>query len=436
MKISAFFLLIPALLCGDSISSKKASYDGNALILNGNVQLDHALGKLASGVARLEKEEKDGPFSSISLREDVLITLKNLGKISCETADLNFIAMTGKLLPEVGQLVKFINLGPDHFSLASREADMEFAKDGDTYKVLKLNANGAVQVQYGTDFFLDAEHATYSNDAIPHIFAEPNCKLTHLEDLIEAEKVELFPDTSIAVLSSPKGVLGHQGVKFSCQKMTWEDEIQLLTLQGDISVSEEGMGTLHCDEEVELRQKHQEGKWILSSMVAKGKTELTTDFKNVLICYGLMRLDQERLTLTLESPPNHPIEYFHEQMKLCSDHARLDYANENEHISAEKLVLDGNVQLQIEENGTRCGTADQFVYLPTEEKMILSSKQGANVLFWDKEQQLSISAREVHIARVDKKETIKGVGNVRFSFSSTETDLLKKLFPFYKGDSQ
>ncbi len=68
--------------------------------------------------------------------------------------------------------------------------------------------------------------------------------------------------------------------------------------------------------------------------------------------------------------------------------------------------------------------------------MVLSSKTGSNVLFWDKEQQLSISAREVHIARVDKKETIKGVGNVRFSFSSTESDLLKKLFPFYKGESE
>lgn len=433
MKIAPLFLLIPALLCGDTISSKKATYDGNALVLNGNVELDHALGKLASGIARLEKDEKDGPFSSISLREDVLITLKNLGKISCATADLNFVAMTGKLLPEVGQLIKFVNLGPDHFSLASREADMEFVKEGDTYKVLKLNANGAVQVQYGTDFFLDADHATYLNDAVPHIFAEPNCKLTHFEDLIEAEKVELFPDTSVAVLSSPKGVLGPQGVKFSCQKMTWEDETQLLTLQGDISVSEEGMGTLHCDEEVELRQKQQEGKWILSSMVAKGKTELTTDFKNVLICYGQMRLDQDQLTLTLESPPNHPIEYFHEQMKLCSDHARLDYTEEKR---AEKLVLDGNVKLQVEEKGTRCGTADQFIYFPNEEKMVLSSKTGSNVLFWDKEQQLSISAREVHIARVDKKETIKGVGNVRFSFSSTETDLLKKLFPFYKGDSQ
>ncbi len=80
-------------------------------------------------------------------------------------------------------------------------------------------------------------------------------------------------------------------------------------------------------------------------MVAKGRTELTTDFKNILICYGQMRLDQEQLTLTLESPPNHPIEYFHEQMKLCSDHARLDYTEEKR---AEKLVLDGNVQLQVE----------------------------------------------------------------------------------------
>jgi lipopolysaccharide export system protein LptA len=433
MKISACLLVIPALLCGETISSKKATYDGNALVLKGDVELEHGLGKLSSGNARLEKEEKDGPFSSISLREDVLISLKNLGKISCETADLNFVTLTGKLLPQMGQLIKFVNLGPDNFTLMSQEADLELAKQADSYKVVKINANGTVQMQYGDDFTLNADRATYTSDGAAHVYAEPNCRLVHADDVIEAEKVELFPGTSTAVLLEPKGVLQPQGVKFTCHKMIWENEPQLLTLQGDVSVIEDGIGTLNCEEEVEIHQKKQEGKWILSSMVAKGKTELTYELgegiKHLLICYGKMKLDQDRSTLTLESPPNHPIEYFHDQMKLCSNHAQLNYIDKQ----PEKLQLDGNVQLQITEDGTRCATADQFVYLPTEEKMILSSKDGANVLFWDKEQQLSISAREVHIARADQKETIKGVGNVRFAFSNTENTLLKKLFPFYEG---
>lgn len=431
--VKTALLLFPILLNAAEISSKKASYDGNALVLNGDVLVDHGLGKLASGSARLEKEEKDGPFSSISLREEVLITLKNLGKISCATADLNFVAMTGKLLPKAGQLIKFVNLGPDHFTLASTQADLEFAKEGDSYKVRKLDADGQVQVEYGADFTLDADHATYVNDGSPHITAMPNCKLSHHDDLIEAERAELFPNTSTAVLMEAKGVLNPRGMKFSCKKMTWENEPHQLTLQGDVSVSDEELGTLHCDEQVELYQKQQEGKWILSSMVAKGKTELTTRFKQLLICYGQMRLDQERLLLTLESPQNYPIEYFHDEMKLCSDHAELSYSNDYD---PEKLQLSGNVQLQIEGSGSRCAKADQFVYLPAEEKMVLSSKNGGNVLFWDKDQDLSISAREVHIARVDQKEIVKGVGNVRFAFSSSENELLKKLFPFYKGDSE
>jgi len=431
MKLSPLLLVLPALLCGETISSKKATYDGNALVLKGDVELDHALGKLSSGNARLEKEEKDGPFSSISLREDVLISLKNLGKISCETADLNFVSLTGKLLPQMGNLIKFVNLGPDNFTLMSQEADLELAKQADSYKVTKIHANGTVQVQYGSDFTLDADRATYSSDEVPYVYAEPNCRLVHVDDVIEAEKVELFLGTSTAVLIEPKGLLQPQGIKFTCHKMIWENEPQLLTLQGDVSVVEEGIGTLNCEEEVEIHQKKEAGKWILSSMVAKGKTELAyalgADTKHMLVCYGKMRLEQNKLTL--ESPQNHPIEYFHDQMKLCSDHAQINYIDK----SAEKLQLDGNVQLQIAEDGNRCATADQFVYLPAEEKMILSSKDGANVLFWDKEQQLSISAREVHISRADQKETIKGVGNVRFAFSNTENTLLKNLFPFYEG---
>jgi len=429
-------LLLPIILCGaemntSSLSSKKASYDGNALILKGDVQVDHALGKLASGLARLEKEEKEGPFSSISLRDDVLITLKDLGNISCAKADLDFVTMTGKLLPKAGQLIRFVDLGPDHFSIASEQADLEFEKEGSSYRVSKLDADGQVQVEYGADFILDADHATYVNDGSPHISATPNCKISHHDDRIEAERAELYPHLEMAMLFSPKGILNPRGIHFCCQKMSWEHQPQLLTLQGNIVVDDEKLGTLRCHEEIQIHQKQQEGKWILSSMVAKGKTELTTCFKQLLICYGQMELDEQQHLLTLQSPSNQPIEYFYDQMKLCSDHAQLEYTAEYD---PQKLQLSGDVKLQIEETGSRCATADHCVYLPGEEKMILTAEDGKNVLFWDKEQDLSVSAREVHVMRVEEKEIIKGVGNVRFAFTAGENELLKKLFPFYSGE--
>ena len=80
----------------------------------------------------------------------------------------------------------------------------------------------------------------------------------------------------------------------------------------------------------------------------------------------------------------------------------------------------------------RCAVADQFAYYPETETMILSAQNGESVLFWDDTQQLSISAREVHLSRDEKGENIKGVGNVRFAFSTIENELLKKLFPFYQ----
>ncbi len=444
MKYYAFILplLLTAQITTSSISSKKASYDGNALVLNGNVSLDHTLGKLQSSSARLQKEGKEGPFSLIFLRDDVLITLKNRGKISCATADFDFNAMKGKLIPALGKAIHFTNLHADLLSLSSQEAEIEFANDSDSIKISKIQANGVVHAQYGYDFFLHADSALYSNETIPYVSASPNCKLTHKGDQITADKVEFFPDSSKIIFSTPKGNVkpsafsDQEGIRFSCNKMIWEKAPQLLTLLGDVSVHDESIGDIHCDDEVELMQHQQEGKWILSSVTTKGKTELSyqlnADFKHLLVCYGRMHLDQKKLLLTLESTKEKPIEYFHDKMKLCADYAQLDYIQGEQKVLPQCLSLTGNVRLSAEQNEKRCALADQFHYYPAEEKMILSSKDGSHVLFWDEQQQLTVSAREVHISRINKKDNIKGVGNVRFAFSSAENDLMKKLFPFYR----
>jgi hypothetical protein len=196
------------------------------------------------------------------------------------------------------------------------------------------------------------------------------------------------------------------------------------------------VGNFFCEDEVELCQKEENGKWSLRTLSTKGKTELTYPFdpsiKQLLLCYGQMRLDQERLVLSVESPPGLPIEYIHGKMKLKADQAQVDYTEEGSHITAQKLFLSGKVHLTSEDHAFRCALADHFSYFPEEKKMVLSSQSEENVLFWDEEQQLTISAREIHLSQDEKGENVKGVGNVRFAFTSTENALLKKIFPFYR----
>lgn len=444
-KLAILSFLIPAAIHAEitnsSISSENASYDGNALILRGSVKLDHALGQLTSGYARLSKELEEGPFTAVHLRDNVLISLKNRGKILCGKADFDFNALKGTLIPKPGDMVRFVNFHSGPLSLASREADIEFSRDDSNLKVAKIEAKNTVQLTYGKDFFLEADTATFSNTKTPYVWASPHCTLTHFEDKIEANRVEVLPDSAKVILSTPSGKLHpsafSQGndVQFSCDKLIWEKAPQTLTLKGDVSVFEEGVGDIHCDDEVELRQKEENGKWLLSSITAKGKTELTykldVDFVHLLKCYGKMQLDQDRLVLNVTSPPEKPIEYFHDQMKLIADTAELKYEQLGRNITAKQLQLTDNIQLSSLQDSNRCAVADKFNFFPEEKKIILSANPGNNVLFWDREQDLSISAKEVHITRTEKGEKIKGVGNVRFAFSSAENALLKKLFPFY-----
>src|SRR5271170_6814134 len=86
---------------GGSLSSTNASYDGSSLLLTGHVLLDHGLGKMEAEEASLQRQEagKDFPFSLIQLRKEVVLSLKNSAQITCGSADLDFTALKGILLP-------------------------------------------------------------------------------------------------------------------------------------------------------------------------------------------------------------------------------------------------------------------------------------------------------------------------------------------------
>lgn len=446
-----FFTLPLHLLANtSSISSTKALYNGNVLVLSGNVDLEHSLGKIHSGAARLEKEEADAPFSSIHLSQGVLISLKTEGEISCESANFDFKSLTGNFFPKNGEKISFSSqLTKTPFSLSSKTAEVEFTKVAEEIKIARIKAKDGVYLQYGPHFVLSADYALYAEEKeIPCISASSHCILSHCEDQVASEKIEFFPQASQAILYSPKGTLKHSifsenhEIAFSCNHLTWQDSDHSLILQGNIWIKDQELGDIRCDEEIQLQQKQVAGKWILHTITAKGKTQfnyqLPADFPHFLICQGMVKLDHDRLALTLERSPDHPIEYYHDGMKMEADQAQMDYEQEADTFHPKKLLLSGNVCLTTETDAetSRCAIADQFVYFPAEDKIILSSQNGKNVLFWDSQKDLSISANEVHILRSDEGTNIKGVGNVRFAFSTAENAILKKLFPFYKSHGE
>jgi len=445
-------LLISPLSFADtpsSISSKKAIYEGNALVLKGCVQLDHKLGMIESGHARLQKESQEAPFTSISLRENVKITLQNQSELLCEKADFDFNHLQAILYPKKGESIHFSTTDKEPFSLSSKLANITLSKDQNSMRLKAIEAKESVLAHYGNHFTLFAEDLLYTDEPASYISVPTHAVLERGDDRIEAEQVEVYPNAAKAHLTSPKGIFKpalsspEQEIQFSCDQLTWDDLKHTLTLQGEIWVEDGQFGLIHCDDEIKLIQKQIEGKWILNQVVANGKTAVrctfSSDFTPLLICDGVMNLDHDHKSLALQSLQDSPVQYYHENLELSGDQAQIDYVETLGKISAQKLLLTGNVLLTSSEESdeVRLGVADQFTYLADEKNLVLSSEDGNKVLFWDDTQDLSISANEVHILKTEENYAVKGVGNVRFTFSSEESALLKKLFPFYqpKGGS-
>lgn len=341
------FLLWSIFLIGEtssSVSSEKAFYNGNTLTLQGNVEVQHALGKMFAGFAKLIKENKSSSFSFIQLKEDVMISLNNRGEISCETADLDFTTYIGKLFPKAGETIHFTNVFAFQknapLSIESDHAEIKFYKEGQRIYITEAFVKDHVVIHFAKDIYMTTNQATFQEEKniSTRIFADSPCHITHFEDQIDAEKVAFHPLEAKILFLHPEGILK----SFGDEKKAFD------------FIFSADHGEVLCSEE-------------------EGKTTFTS------------------------------------------------------------LLLKGNVQLSRSYTDTSClAAADQLSYFPKIKTAILSAEEGNHVLFWDADQDLSISAPEVLIKHEEHKNTIKGLGVVRFVFSSYENSLLKKLFPFYE----
>lgn len=343
------FLLLPVFLMSEnasSVSSREASYNGNTLTLQGNVEVDHALGKMCAGFAKMIRENKNTPFSFIQLKNDVTIDLHKRGEIHCETANLDFTSLIGTLFPKIGDTIHFTNVFAFQdnapLSIESDNAEIKFLKEDQKIYITEASVKDHVVIQFTKDISLTTNQATFqgekNGDQCTRISTDSPCHITHFADNIDAQKVIFYPLDAKILLLQPVGTLKN----FSDKKK--DTDFQFSASQGEV---------------------------------------------------------------------------------MC--------AQETDQTSFKSLLLTGDVQLfRSLDDSSCCAIADNLSYFPETSTAILSAEKGKSVLFWDADQDLSISADEVHIIHENHQNTIKGVGVVRFAFSSHENALLKKLFPFYQ----
>jgi hypothetical protein len=465
-----------SLLEDGSVSSTNASYDGNALLLQGHVQLDHGLGKL-------QKQEtgKDFPFALIHLKKDVLLSMKNNAQIKCDTAELDFNTLQGHLFAKEQEKVSYIDVFKGKankqtpFRLLSNAVEMTLAKNEkegkkSDYEIAILTARDDVIIDYANAFVLRADHAVYhriagteaghnlsgSITAYPKN-ADARCILTHAGDIVESDQIDLDLTRSLLKLSKPKGSLAsslfspHQKgqMQFICQYLTWDHVKQRLLLQEAVRIQDSFLGSLSSEQEVRIEQGESNGKKFIKNIHTEGLTHLeykdpAKHWNHKLTCKGILNVDGQKGHVTLFSPqekgktlPDQQIYYEDEQMGVHADQAFIEYSEPTyEPVS---LTLKGNVRIFSHDPGKpRCGLADRLVYSPNTKTLILSANPGKRVLFWDDEQGLRMSAQEVHLTEdpVTQQTQVKGVGNVQFSLSAEENETLRKFFPQYSQPQQ
>jgi hypothetical protein len=123
---------------------------------------------------------------------------------------------------------------------------------------------------------------------------------------------------------------------------------------------------------------------------------------------------------------------------MYADHVQISYEWNNQQLIPTKIILNGNIKLMNRFDGhsqqinsiLHYAMADQVEYFPHLQKVILSGQNGHRVLFFDKVNNVQISAPAIKIQKnkEDNKFSVQGIGDVRFTFIETELSQFKERF--------
>lgn len=478
---------LPEVPGNSSLSSTHASYDGNSLLLTGRVALDHGLGKMTAEEASLLRQDveggKDFPFSLIQLRKDVLLALKNDAQIVCDSADLDFAALKGILLPSenaqvvyTDQIKKKKSGESTPLKLSSQLIELQFCKQSQEgkktdYEIETILAKQGVTIDYANNFQLLADHALYRKErAQDHksskrefqgiVTAYPKddqsqCHLSHEGDEVYADMVDIdLPNARLSLLH-PKGTLASSllphlqkgEMHFQSDYLYWDHNKNSLLLKGNIAIEEASLGTLHAQEELYIAQSVIQGKRLLKSIDSQGHSTLVyrdeLHHPHKLVSHGSLHLDRDKLRATADSPEKDSVvpmdkQLYYEEAEIAiyADHGLLEYAVAGDQMQPSSLTLKGNIRLFSHDplKPPRFGIADRLTYSLTTRTLILSASPGKKVLFWDETQGMRLSAPEVHIVYdpETKQQNVKGIGAVQFAFTAEEQSKLQQLFPQLK----
>jgi len=465
------------------INADRADYNGNKVVLTGNVYVEHEFGELSCdmGVFIQNNSSARRPFSFLRLVDHVNLRMWDGGLLRCARADFDYNTLSGTFSgSQAQQYVTYVDSYSDKngenmpLVLKGRRMTVKLDENlSDAHKTFRhrlvnVVVEEQVTVEYGRRFTAAADRVIYQRTGSEWvvkdsqlqglIYLQPRgrrgtCQISsEFGDLIKAKQIRIDMIRRQLRFDAPEGVIhlvrtlekgadADNELHFSCQRLLWDESTNKLTLRGDVVVDQGGIGTLKAADEVEFLQKEIDGKHQLQWVVSKGKTTLSytdklTGKTHLLTCYGQMLIDHVHLLASMEKGGDESNQgrqvLFHDEMgEISADKIYLHYTVENGEVVPQKLTVLGNVKIinRDQQEIVQYALADSAEYFPEKEEVKLLSGEGKRVLLYDKKNQIQVSAEAVNMFR-DKngKESFRGVGDVRFTFHKEELLKLKQQF--------
>lgn len=484
MKSVLLFLLIVYSLSAEESDSKvalafeakEAVYDGKQIALSGDVYLEHEIGTLSAGQALLTgaTEDKKIRLNQLDLYQNVKISLREGGELDCAEAHVSQATHLGEFSGSPAQpYVVYMEQCRDSMGsnqrlpiiLKSRFMVVEFnPENGSGSPKSHINAVIAkenVTVDYNHDFIAAADRATFHREeeslsekglaGIIRMHAdgpEGHCHVTNRNgDLIHAHQI--FVDTLHRRLTfaHPKGALftlrksQKERIDFSSDTLNWDEQKGALNMRGNVSISQKGFGQLTAKDEITLFHSIQNGRKEVSRIEARGPTTLTHPSVKgegqTLQSSGSMIVDHAHLNAILDSKlakDGSQVVYRDHQGTLYADHIEVKYDLVKGKISPTKVTLTGEVKMvgkpAHDPQKLQYALADRVEIFPFTQEALLTADKGKRVLFFDQINDLKVSAPGIKIKRDEatKKDSIQGLGDVRFNFQDPEFERLYKRF--------
>lgn len=429
----SFLLAAVAPMNTGSIASSSASYDGATLLLDGEVSLEHGLGKMEADKAALTKQvegQAEFPFTHIELADTVRLALTSSAQVECERASLDFSNLKGTLTsPKNVHYVDKIHATP--FELFSPYLDLQMARNDqqkETYTIEKAYAKKGVHLIYDTSYHLKTESLLFTKDRL--VSDGTSCSWTYQNDQVDAEKFDLDLTQNHLHLRKAEGHLNSFSkgtVQFTADDLDWKHTDNHLVLRGNPHVQETSLGTVHSSQEIDLILKEQK----VHKLKTQGPTTLVSHKGHTLKTEGTIEVDSEKCQALIHSHQTQLL-YQEEELTLTADEAQIFYREDEKGLHPERLELQGKIKIfsQEKEGPAKRGIADTLTYNPETRSCILKANPGQKVLFMRDQDQLRISASEVHITYnpVTHEQEVRGIGHIVLSLSPDEQNLLNQVF--------